>query len=54
MESYDSWVDPEGPVRTVCRVPQNVVVAPASLCCHMMMMLLSQPHVDDVVVLALC
>jgi hypothetical protein len=30
-ESYDSWADPEGPIRTVCQSTTNVVVdAPAS------------------------
>jgi hypothetical protein len=34
-ESYDSWEDPKGPVRTVCQSTTNVGVdAPASLCCH--------------------
>jgi hypothetical protein len=33
---------------------KNVVVAPASFSCHMMMMLLSQPRADDIVVSASC
>jgi hypothetical protein len=50
-ESYDSWADLEGPVRTVCQSTTNVVVdAPASFCRHMLMMLLFQLCVvDDVV-----
>jgi hypothetical protein len=34
-ESYDSWADPEGPVRTVFQSTTNVVVdALALFCCH--------------------
>jgi hypothetical protein len=43
-EYYDSWVDPEGLVRMVCQSTTNVVVAPASFCCH----------IFDVVVSSLC
>jgi hypothetical protein len=56
MESYDSWIDLEGPVMMVCQSTTNVVVdTHASFCCHMLMMLLFQLHVvDDVFVPASC
>jgi hypothetical protein len=44
-ESYDSWVDLEGLVRKVCQSTTYVVVdAPASFCCHILM-LMFQLHV---------
>jgi hypothetical protein len=34
-ESYDSWADPKGSIRTVCQSTKIFVVdAPASLCFH--------------------
>jgi hypothetical protein len=35
MESYDSWENPKGMVRTICQSTTNVVVdISVSLCCH--------------------
>ena len=54
-ESYDYWANPEGPIRTVCQSTTNVVVdAPASFCCHMLMMLLFQLRANDVDVPTSC
>jgi hypothetical protein len=40
MESYDSWVDPKGLVRTFCQSTTYVVVdAPFSFYCHTLMLL---------------
>jgi hypothetical protein len=45
-ESYDSWADPEGPVRTVCQSTTDVVDAPASFCCHILMLMFQLRVVD--------
>ena len=48
-ESYDSWEDIEGPVRTVCQSTTDVVVdATASFCCHILMLMFQLRVVDDV------
>jgi hypothetical protein len=41
-ESYDSWADPEGPVRTVCQSTTDVVVD-CLICCTCLILL---PHID--------
>jgi hypothetical protein len=54
-ESYDSWDDPEGLVRTVCQSTTNVVVdEPISFCCHMLMMMFQPCAIVDDVIPALC
>jgi hypothetical protein len=53
-EYSDSWVDLEGPIRTVCQSTTNVVDAPTSFYCHMLMMLFQLCVVDDVVVPTSC
>jgi hypothetical protein len=54
-ESYDSWENPKGPIRTVCQSTINVVVdAPASFCCHILMLMFQFDAVDDVVVPTSC
>jgi hypothetical protein len=46
-ESYDSWADLEGLVRTVCQSTIDVAEAPVSFCCHMLMMMFQLRVVDD-------
>jgi hypothetical protein len=46
-ESYYSWADPEGSVRTICQSTTDVVVdAPASFCCHILMLIFQLRVVD--------
>jgi hypothetical protein len=56
MDSYDSWVDLEGVVRTVCQSTTNDVVDTlASFCCHILMILLFHLYdVDDVILTSCC
>jgi hypothetical protein len=45
-ESYDSWADPEGLVRTVCQSTTDVVAEA--------LVLILLPHVDDIVPASCC
>jgi hypothetical protein len=46
-EFYDSWVDLEGPVKTVCQSTIDFVVdALASFCCHIYMLMFQLYYCD--------